>query len=322
MAMVSQNESNASGAPGPGHSASPACAGAGARCLTIDVEEYFMIEAAHGVVAPADWGDWPSRVQRNIDLLLEMFARHDRVGTFFILGDIARDHPKMVRRIADAGHEIASHGTGHQRLHRLTPDVFADTLTTSFKLLEDATGQRVAGYRAPTFSIVPGTSWAIDVLAEHGVEYDSSIFPVRHPQYGVPDAPPAPFYVQGRDGGARVLEIPPLVWEIAGRHVPVAGGGYFRLLPQWLMKRGLHQARIQGRPAVLYFHPWEFDPDMPRMPLSFTGRIRTYTRLRQAAARLDEVMRLDGPWMRMCDVASRARPEAQERLLLSEAASP
>jgi polysaccharide deacetylase family protein (PEP-CTERM system associated) len=264
--------------------------------VTIDVEEYFHIEAAYRAVGPAAWNDWPSRVGPNVDLLLDLFAKHDQKGTWFILGDVARRSPGVAKKIADAGHEVASHGTGHDRLHRLNPASFRDDLLSSKKILEDQTGRRVVGYRAPTFSVVPATAWAIDVLVECGFEFDASIFPVVHPAYGVPSAPDRPFFVQGRESEAKILEVPPLTWAAAGRKLAVAGGGYFRLLPLWFMKRGLAQARRDARPAVLYFHPWEFDPDMPRMPLSRTGRLRTYTGLKTAARKLDSIMAEPARW--------------------------
>jgi len=285
------------------------------RSATIDVEEYFHIEAGHGVVDKASWDDWPSRVERNVDWLLEIYAEAGRVGTFFVLGRVAERHPAMVRRIAEAGHEIASHGYHHDRLHRLTPESFRGELDASRKLLEDQSGQRVVGYRAPTFSVMPQTRWAIDVLAESGYEYDASIFPVRHPAYGVPGAPLSPFVVRGSDEGATMLELPPLVWRAMGRHVPVAGGGYFRLLPLELMKRGLRQAAREGRSAVLYFHPWEFDPDMPRMPLKLTGRIRTYTGLKSASRKLRTILAMDGRWVRLIDVLDELRPAASEQVV-------
>ncbi len=290
------------------------------RCVSIDVEEYFHIEAAYGRIAREQWDRWPSRVERNVDLLLELFERCRQRGTFFILGHVAQRHPAMIRRIADAGHEIASHGTMHDRLHRLNADSFREDLLTSRKLLEDGAGRRVIGYRAPTFSVVPQTAWAIDVLAECGFEYDASIFPVKHPWYGVPGAPDQPFIVEG-PGGARLLEVPPLTWspggllkplaKSRGGKLPVAGGGYFRLLPLWFMKRGLTQADEQGRPSILYFHPWEFDPQMPRMPLSFTGRLRTYTGLRSALRNLEAIMRRPGRWGAIADSLDELRAMAQ-----------
>lgn len=291
------------------------------RCVSIDVEEYFHIEAAHSRIGRDQWDQWPSRVEQNVELLLSLFRRLNQRGTFFILGHVAQRHASMVRAIAEAGHEIASHGTMHDRLHRLTPESFRDDLLTSKKLLEDLTGKRVIGYRAPTFSIVPQTAWAIDVLAEAGFEYDASIFPVRHQWYGVPSAPDRPFVVQG-PGGSQLLEVPPLTWsptgllkplaKSRGGKLPVAGGGYFRLLPLWFMKRGIKQADTQGRPSILYFHPWEFDPDMPRMPLSFTGRLRTYTGLKSALANLETIMKTPGRWGAIADAMSELQTMAKQ----------
>lgn len=282
------------------------------RSISIDVEEYFHIEAAHGVISRDDWCRWPSRVERNVDLLLSLFDRHGQRGTFFILGHVAQRHPRLSRRIAEAGHEVASHGSGHDRLHRLDPGRFREDVLASKYLLEDQTGKPVVGYRAPTFSVVPETVWAIDVLAQSGFLYDASIFPVRHPWYGVPTAPDCPFYVQGRPGGAKLLEIPPLTWTYRSgpkgdRKLAVAGGGYFRLLPLWLMKRGLAQSAAQGRPAVLYFHPWEFDPEMPRLPLSRLSRLRTYTGLASASGRLDRIMRQPARWTPIVDALDEFR---------------
>ena len=290
------------------------------HCVSIDVEEYFHIEAAYSKVPREQWDAWPSRVERNIDLLLSLFDRHNQRGTFFILGHVAQRHAAMVRRIAEAGHEIASHGSMHDRLHRLTPESFREDLLASKSLLEDQTGKAVIGYRAPTFSVVPQTAWAIDVLAEAGFQYDASIFPVRHPWYGVPSAPDRPFWVQGQPDGPKLLEVPPLTWspggllkplaKSRGGKLPVAGGGYFRLLPLWFMKKGLAQAALQGRPAVLYFHPWEFDPEMPRMPLSFTGRLRTYRGLKSAAKNLDTIMSRPARWGAIADSLTELRTMA------------
>jgi len=300
------------------------------RCVSIDVEEYFQIEAAHGCIARDQWNDWPSRVERNTDLLLDLFHRQNQQGTFFVLGHIAKHHPQLIKRIADAGHEIASHGTNHDRLHRLDPDSFRQDLLESKHLLEDLTGGSVVGYRAPTFSVVPQTAWAIDVLAEAGFQYDASVFPVKHQWYGVPGAPDRPFLIQGPDGG-RLLEVPPLTWSPGGvlkpiaasrgGKLPVAGGGYFRLLPLWFMKRGLRQAAQQGRPAILYFHPWEFDPDMPRMPLSFTGRLRTYTGLKSALSNLESIMATPGRWRPIAQGLDEFRTQAESTAVFDLAAS-
>jgi polysaccharide deacetylase family protein (PEP-CTERM system associated) len=283
------------------------------RCLTIDVEDYFHIEATHGRISPEQWDRWPLRVERNVDLLLELLDRHGVRGTFFILGWVAHKVPGLARRVADAGHEIASHGSNHQRLHRMTPESFRQDLCASRDVLQQQTGKTVRGYRAPTFSIVRQTAWAIDVLAQAGFDYDASIFGVRHPWYGVPEAPDWPFFVQSSPAGATMLEVPALTWRLGRRRLAVAGGGYFRLLPLWFMNQGLRQAAEQGRPAILYFHPWEFDPGLPKMPLSLTGRLRTYTGLRRAAARLSRVLAQRARWTPIADVLGELQALAQQR---------
>lgn len=265
------------------------------RCVSVDVEEYFQIEAAYHAVGPSRWNDWPSRVERNMDLLFDLFTRTNCHATFFFLGSIAERHPELARRCVDLGHEVGSHGSMHDRLHRLAPESMLKDVTDSKHRLEDQIGDKVLGYRAPTWSITRQTSWAVDVLAQAGFVYDASVFPVHHPAYGVPDAPTQPYYLRGYSSGSRILEVPPLTWHVVGRNLAVAGGGYFRLLPLTLMKRGLHQAAIEHRPAILYFHPWEFDPDMPKLPLGVTGRLRTYTGLKTAAVKLERILREFNP---------------------------
>ena len=289
------------------------------RCLTIDVEDYYHIEAARGAVGCDQWDSMPARIEQSTDVLLQLFDKCARKGTFFVLGDVSRRFPQLARRIADAGHEIASHGSGHERLHRLDAESLLADLKEGKQRLEDQTGQAVIGYCAPTFSITTSTSWAVDVLVEAGFTYDTSVFPVVHPSYGVQKAPARPYHLQGRPGGAEILEIPPLTWRVLGRNIAVAGGGYFRLLPLWFMNRGLEQAASQGRPAVLYFHPWEFDPAMPRLPLSPTGRIRTYTGLKSAAGRLERIMRQPAQWSTIADALHtlRIQADATERFCLS-----
>jgi polysaccharide deacetylase family protein (PEP-CTERM system associated) len=282
------------------------------RCVSVDVEEYYHVEAAHRKLKKSDWDHWPSRVSASIDKLLELLDERGVRATFFTLGHVARRTPEVVRAIAKAGHEIASHGFHHDRLHRLNPGSFRVDLLDSKRSLEDLCGQAVVGYRAPTFSLVPHTAWAVDVLRDAGFEYDSSIFPVRHPAYGVPSGPDRPYWVRGPAGG-RMLEIPPLTLRLLGRNMPVAGGGYFRLLPLTLMKLGLSQSARQQRPAVLYFHPWEFDPDFPKLPLSFTGRLRTYTGRGLALGKLRSIVSGHAGWQTMRDAIRTFKEQADAR---------
>ncbi|QQE13052.1 polysaccharide deacetylase family protein [Planctomycetota bacterium] len=278
-----------------------------AACMTIDVEEYFQIEAGHGVVMLEEWGQWESRVEQQMDLLLGLFAEHNIKATLFTLGYIAKQHPMLVRRFVELGHEVACHGNMHQRLHRLTPEQFADDLKASKSRLEDTTGQAVLGYRAPTWSVTHQTNWAIDVIFEAGFKYDASIFPVKHPQYGVSSAPIKPYILRDKNQ-KQLIELPPCVWQIwKNKNLPVAGGGYFRQFPLAMMKMGMRQAKQHKRPAVLYFHPWEFDAQQPKLPLGKLGQVRTYRGIRGAYDKLNKICHYGqqiGDWQLMRDIAS------------------
>jgi polysaccharide deacetylase family protein (PEP-CTERM system associated) len=259
--------------------------------LSFDIEEHFRIEAAAGLeIAPSLKAAYGERLLSSTDWILQELERRQIRATFFILGHLARDRPGLVRSIHDAGHEVASHGWGHERLHRLTPSTFLEDVRQSKEALEDVTGREVLGYRAPTFSIVRWTAWAIDVLAELGFLYDSSIYPVRHDRYGVPEAPRSPYLVQGRT--REILEIPPLTWRLPGVNLPAAGGGYFRMFPPFVMEQAIRQALRSGSraSAMLYFHPWEFDPDQPRLPLAPLSRFRTYVGIKTSRSRLRSLL--------------------------------
>jgi polysaccharide deacetylase family protein (PEP-CTERM system associated) len=229
----------------------------------------------------------------NVQRLLEFLERRQAKATFFVLGDVAQRWPQLAPRIHGAGHEVASHGFGHDHLARHDPQSLRQDVRAAKALLEDQIGQPVLGYRAPTWSLTRRTSWAVDVLAEAGFFYDASVFPVRHPNYGVPDAPVRPYWLVG-SGRRRLLELPPLVWRAScwrwSANMPAAGGAYFRLLPLALMDAALRQAARQDRPALLYFHPWEFDRHMPRLPLGWRGRLRTYGGIQRALPRLQRLL--------------------------------
>jgi polysaccharide deacetylase family protein (PEP-CTERM system associated) len=248
--------------------------------LSFDVEEHHRIESAAGLsLEPERKAEYADRVEPSTRWVLEQLGPRGIRATFFVLGQIARAHPALVRAIDRDGHELASHGWDHQRLHQLTPATFRTDLRQSKDALEQVTGKPIVGYRAPTFSLVAQTAWAVDVLAEEGFGYDSSIYPVRHDRYGVPRAPRAPFWVRGEE--REILEIPPATLRVLRTKVPIGGGGYFRLLPVALLERALYQVGRDCRPAVamLYFHPWEFDPLQPRLPLRGLNRFRTYVGL-------------------------------------------
>jgi polysaccharide deacetylase family protein (PEP-CTERM system associated) len=259
--------------------------------LSFDVEEHHRIEAAAGLRIDPAWATaYGARLGPSTRYLLERLDERGIKATFFLLGQIACTDPGLVRDIHRAGHEVASHGWDHQRVHCFTPTSFLEDVRRSKGSLEQVTGEPVVGYRAPTFSVVRQTSWAIDVLGEAGMLYDSSIYPVRHDRYGIPQAPRAPFLAQGREH--TILEFPPATLRLLGLNVPVGGGGYFRLLPLWVMRQALRQSLRDGRPrvAMIYFHPWEFDPEQPRLPLRRLNRFRTYVGLTKARSRLDALL--------------------------------
>ena len=257
--------------------------------FTVDVEEYFQVSLFEDVVARVEWDSLPSRVELGVNRLLELLERYDTHATFFTLGWIADRHPEIVRTIAAAGHEIASHGWWHRRVPRMGREEFRTELRDSKAILEDVSGQPVLGFRAPSFSIVPGTEWALDVLVEEGYRYDSSLFPIRrHGGYGYPSATPVPHTIE-RDAGT-LIELPMATTRMAGVRLPAAGGGYLRILPFSLIWRALTEHRRAGQSAVLYVHPWEVDPDQPRMPIPPIARVRHYRGLEKTLPRLERLL--------------------------------
>ncbi len=256
--------------PTPSHSDTT---GAGSAVLSFDVEEYFQVEAAmRSGVEPDRWSQLPKRLEFQIEQILGLLADYHTTATFFVLGWVGQQSGGLVRRIAQSGHEIASHGMSHAMLERLGPQRFRREAQDSRKLLEDLTGRPVVGFRAPTFSIREGTFWGLDVLTEAGYEYDSSIFPVRHDRYGVPDAPRWVHWAVG-PAGRSILEFPPLTLRVLGHNLPAGGGGYLRLLPVRVLGYAIHRAILASQPAMIYLHPWELDPDHPDV---VTGRLRRW----------------------------------------------
>lgn len=259
------------------------------NALTIDVEDYFQVSAFEGVIDRTRWHTRESRVVRNTHALLDLFDWYGRRGTFFILGWVADRFPQLVREIAARGHEVASHGWSHKLVYHQTPAEFRDETLRSKALLEDLIGEPVLGYRAASYSITERSRWALDILVEAGFAYDSSIFPIRHDRYGIPDAEVAPHRLQ-TPSGAGLIEFPISVAEIWGRRLPVAGGGYFRIFPLALTQAGLRQVEASGRPFVFYLHPWEIDPGQPRLQGSLLSRFRHYTNLARCEARLRAIL--------------------------------
>ena len=263
-------------------------AAVGAHLFTIDVEEYFQVSALEPVVDRSEWDVLPSRVDGSTRRLLEMLESGGHRSTCFVLGCVAEKHPELVRRIAGGGHEVASHGQDHRRVTHQTPAQFRDSVRRSKAVLEDLIGGAVAGFRAPSFSIVPGLEWALEILAEEGYRYDSSLFPIARKGYGYPGTPRGVHRIDTKAGP--LTELPPATIQLGGATLPAAGGGYFRLLPYGLVKAGLRDAERRGERGMFYIHPWEIDPDQPRLRVPLKTRVRHYAGLRRTATRVRRLL--------------------------------
>ncbi len=268
------------------------------NALTIDVEDYFQVSAFAPYIDRGAWDSLECRVERNVQRILSMLDRHDTKATFFTLGWIAERYPHLIRCMADAGHEIASHGHGHERVSDLTPAAFEQDLRRAKGLLEDLSGTAVAGYRAPSFSIGRDNLWALDVLANTGHRYSSSIYPIQHDHYGVPDAPR--FAYRATQG---LLEVPPTTLQFFNRNLPSSGGGYFRFFPYALSRWMIQQVnQKEKQAAVFYFHPWEVDVEQPRVEgIDLKSGFRHYVNIHRMEARLNRLLK-DFRWGRMDQV--------------------
>lgn len=249
------------------------------NALTIDVEDYFHVNAFADTINPEKWDSFPPRVEGNTMRLLEILARYRVRATFFVLGWVAERVPSLVRQIAAAGHAVGCHGYAHQVIYRGSQVNFRNDVRRGKNLIEEATGGAVKSYRAPSYSITSRSLWALEVLEEEGFQYDSSIFPILHDTYGIPDAPRFP-YLKVLPSGQRILEFPPSTLRLFGRNIPVAGGGYLRLFPMaftaWAIRR---INNVEKQPAMVYLHPWELDPDQPHIPAPWISRFRHYQNL-------------------------------------------
>jgi polysaccharide deacetylase family protein (PEP-CTERM system associated) len=260
------------------------------NALTFDVEDYFHVENAAGCVSRQDWDRYPSRVDANTRRILDILEARGVAATFFVLGWVAERNPGLVREIARRGHEVGCHSYAHRPVSALSPDEFRRDLRLAKSIIEDALGARVYGYRAPTFSVVRRSLWALDILAEEGFEYDSSIFPIHHDRYGMPDVARFPYTVR-LAGGREIVEFPMSTVLVGGQRLPFCGGGYFRLLPYPVIRGGIRRLnRRERQPAIVYLHPWEFDPDQPRMPLPRLNRFRHYVNIRTTASKLERLL--------------------------------
>ena len=275
-----------------------AAAGAITNALTIDVEDYFQVSAMAPYIARSEWDTRECRVQANVERILALLERHDTRATFFTLGWVAERYPQLVRRIVDGGHELASHGYGHERASDLSREAFMQDIVRAKRVLEDIGGVAVQGYRAPSFSIGHGNLWAFDCLLDSGHRYSSSIYPIKHDHYGMPDAPR--FAHPVRDG---LLEVPVTTVRLGDRNLPSSGGGWFRLFPyaltRWMIERVNREDRAS---AIFYFHPWEIDHNQPRVPgVNLKTRFRHYVNIGWTERRLDALLS-DFRWGRMDDI--------------------
>lgn len=276
------------------------------NALSVDVEDWFQVGAFERTIRREDWAGLAHRVERNTDAVLAMLDETNVKATFFTLGWVAERYPALMRRIVEAGHELASHGYDHARVFTFTPEQFRTDLRKARALLEDAGGEAVRGYRAPSFSIDARTPWAHEILAEEGYLYSSSVAPVRHDHYGWAESPR---FAWRPVAGSPLVELPVTTARLAGRTVAAGGGGFFRLLPYGFSRWAIRQVNGQeGRPAIIYFHPWEIDPDQPRVrEAPLRSRFRHYTNLSKMAGKLRRLAR-DFSWTRV-DVLARREAE-------------
>jgi polysaccharide deacetylase family protein (PEP-CTERM system associated) len=259
------------------------------NALTVDVEDYFHVSAFADAIDRKDWDGHPLRVAGNTRRLLDLFESRGIRATFFVLGWVAQRVPQLVQEIATRGHEVACHGYSHQLVYNQSPELFRRETQDSKHLLEDLTGLPVRGYRAASYSITEQSRWALDVLAEAGFAYDSSIFPVRHDRYGMPGTPEHPYRLTTGNGKA-LVEFPLSTARILGYRLPVAGGGYFRLYPYPVTRAGLRQINRRSEPFIFYLHPWEIDPQQPRVSAGWLSRFRHYNNLSKCEGRLQRLL--------------------------------
>lgn len=258
--------------------------------LSVDLEDYFQVEAFASRIPRSRWAFFPSRVRNSATRVLELLEQYRCKATFFVLGWVAEREPALIREIAQAGHELACHGYLHRPLYQLTPSEFREDLRRSRSIIEDIGGTKVVGFRAPTFSITRQSLWALEILAEEGFEYDSSIFPIRHDLYGIRDAcrwiHRLPLL-----SGRSIWELPPSTVRIGKMNVPFGGGGYLRLLPMTFTRWAIEAThRREGQPVMVYFHPWELDPAQPRLQANWKSRLRHYSGLTKTEARLQKIL--------------------------------
>jgi polysaccharide deacetylase family protein (PEP-CTERM system associated) len=267
------------------------------NAFSVDVEDYFQVAAFDDVIERSQWNQYPIRVEQNVDRILELLDKRASKATFFTLGWVAERFPQMTRRIVKEGHELASHGYGHEKVTGLSQDAFREDLIRAKGILETLGGAEIRGYRAPSFSIGSSNLWAHDILSETGHIYSSSVYPVKTDLYGMPNAPRHPWKTP-----SGLLEIPPSSVRFVGRNFPASGGGYFRLLPLSLSRWGFERINAEGKPAIFYCHPWEIDPGQPKIPNARAkSKFRHYVNLGRNFNKIDRLLN-QGKWGRMDSV--------------------
>ena len=254
------------------------------NAFTVDVEDYFQVSAFDSILTREQWDEQELRVVDNTRRLLDLVDEFGVKGTWFVLGWVADRVPDLVREIAERGHEVGAHSFDHRLVYEMGREAFEADLDRNIAAIEAAAGVRPTTFRAPSFSVTRESFWALDSLHSRGFEIDSSIFPVHHDRYGIPDFERYPLKLNG------MIEFPMTTWRVAGLNVPCCGGGYLRIFPEWILHKGIRQANANGQPAVLYLHPWEVDPDQPRMPVGLKARLRHYTGLNRVMGRLRRLL--------------------------------
>jgi polysaccharide deacetylase family protein (PEP-CTERM system associated) len=257
--------------------------------LSIDLEDYFHVEAFSRDIDRSDWAQYPARVTENTHRLLDLFDQYRVKATFFVLGWVANRFPRLIREVHEREHELACHSYWHRKIYALTPAEFREDTRVARRAIEDAASVSVSGYRAPTWSVTQDSLWALDILAEEGFTYDSSIFPVHHDLYGIPGASRYPWTYTSA-GGKNLLELPPATIELLGTNLAAAGGGYFRILPMCVTEWAFHRFEKESRSLVFYLHPWEIDPEQPRIAASLKSKLRHYTNLATTQQRLEKML--------------------------------
>jgi len=255
------------------------------NAITVDVEDWYHVSVLRNIIPFSDWEKQESRIIPNLNKIIGIFDAFHVKGTFFILGWLAEKFPQIVEQIVEHGHEVGSHGYAHRIIFEHTPDEFKADLDKSITILEKISGKKIIYYRAPSYSITRDSLWAFEALVERGIQYDSSVFPIKHDLYGIKEIPRFPFYIKFVNG-KQLIELPPSTMKVAGENVPISGGGYLRLFPFWFIQKGMRRINANSKPVIFYFHPWELDPDQPKLQMSHLSKFRHYSNLENTEKRI------------------------------------